>query len=179
MGQTGSFVLEALAAESFANACEWLGAEGVARGVADTIFYCLNSYRRPTHGLSESLAEAARAVGAEARFRILMLAFFESNLTPDPADEAVMARISAIAGVAPGNEAVVQSLIREAFRLNTGFRDFTTPMWFELNGHKREFEQLVASERLGVADVAAFIDNTIPRLWTVLQQYRESEQAQR
>ncbi len=179
VGQTGSFVLEAIIAESFANACEWLAAECQSQRLADLLFYFLNSYRLATPELSESLADAAVAVGEEARFRILMLAFFESNLTPNPPDATILARISARArvaaapgtapGITPDYGASVTSITRQAFRLNTGFRDFTTPIWFELNGHKREFEQLTASERLGVPEVAAFVDKTIPRLWTLLK----------
>ncbi len=164
-----SFSLEAIVAEAFANTCEWLGAAHQTKPLSDGLFYSLNSYRKPTSGLRDAVAAVRQQWGAEQTFTLLMLAFVEANLsTVEPGSETVN-RVLATAPTPSDADSSAAALVRRAFELNMGFRDLTTPIWFELNGHKAEFDQLLAGGRLADPDVARYVLDSASRLWTRLQ----------
>jgi hypothetical protein len=79
--------LEAILAESFANTVEALGTVFQHMPVLDRVFYSLNSYFSPNPRSDDLLNRADAELGAELRFTLLFLGYFEANLaTEGPAD---------------------------------------------------------------------------------------------
>ena len=154
-------VLETVLAESFANSVERLGTVYRHLPLSDTLFYTVNSYVTPKPKNVEAMENGAAEVGSAMRFGLLLAASFEANLTPDRAGEAVYERISAALecdALAPN---AAHRLVETAFDLNAGFRENTTPAYFELTGCLPQYRQFAGSEWLAKAENAAFFRNCV------------------
>jgi hypothetical protein len=164
-GERERFVLVATFAESFANTVETLGTLCRAKPISDALFYSLNSYMAPQEQRTELLDKACAETGEYLRFTLLFLASFEANLTTAGPDDHVRERIGLAAGCNADQARVLDDITKTGFNLNAGFRDTTTPMYFELLGYKREYIALTQAGWLSDPDHQQFIRTLIATLF--------------
>jgi len=164
------FVIEAILAESFANTVEMLGSLVRTLPLSDTLFYSLNSYMTPKQDRMVQLQDAVAAAGEYARFLLLFLGSFEANLTVAEPGDATRERIGLAAGRDTAPAHVVRMVTEAAFRLNPGFREKTTPMYFELLGYKAEYQALTQTLWLDDPGNREFIRNLAPMLFAATGQ---------
>ena len=136
------FVLEAILAESFANTVEVLGSVFQHMPLSDQVFYRLNSYRRHKEADEDMLERAGAELGAEVRFALLFFSHFEANLALDEAAEPAYERIAEAGGSVAHQAGIVREIVQAGFTLSAGFRESTTPAYFELLGCTREYTTL-------------------------------------
>ena len=161
----GRTVLEAILAESFANAVEALGSVFQHMPVSDSVFYPLNSYLHQDKHVQDVFGRAVSEMGPERRFALLFSAYFESNLTTEKPADAVYARIAKANDCATGEGSVAREVTDAAFRLSIGFREQTTPAYFTLLGCADEYRELASSEWLGQSRNREFLRMVLARLW--------------
>jgi hypothetical protein len=158
-------VLEATLAESFANTVEVLGTLSRGMPLADTLFYRLNSYMAPEEKQTAILQKAGEEFGANLRFTLLFLASFEANITAGKPDDITCQRIASAANCTNEHTEVASLLTNEGFGLNAGFRQNTTPAYFELLGYKTEYTALTQSAWLGKTNNQSFVRDLIQILF--------------
>jgi len=137
-------VVQEILAESFANTVETLAVARVPEPLP-AVFYALNSYMESSPRIEEILDRAAAVFGEELRFLILLLCYFEANLTPDPPTESTHLGMLEAAGVPLSDDLdtdLIAGLINIGFRLSRGFRESTTPVYFGLLGCEAEYRAL-------------------------------------
>lgn len=150
-GEKQRFVLESVLAESFANTVEALGSLFHFMPIPDGVFYPLNSYWPADREREGILNRAAAELGIETRFRLLFASYFESNLATEAPTGATYERVAESAGCSAGHAGLAREITMIAFGLSTGFRESTTPAYFELLGYAREYGDLARSAWLSVA----------------------------
>ena len=150
-------VVQSVIGESFANAIEMTGTEYLHDPIVDDIFYSLNSYMVPTEKSTGRLKLAAEAWGAARRFAVLFAAYFESNVTPNDPDSEVLERAAETAGLEGADAGLLSGIVKTAYNLNKGFRDQTTPYYFERRGLGKEAREVFASRWLADRDHRMFI----------------------
>jgi hypothetical protein len=148
-------VIAALLGEAFANAVEVTGADFVHLPMADALFYRLNSYQRPRGDAIESLRLMEAERGPVRRFSLLVAAFFEANHGSGDATPQALERIFESADP-QGSSERARDAAGIAFKLNTSFREITTPFYFQQKGCRAEFRDVAASGWLSAADHRAF-----------------------
>lgn len=155
--ESDRFVLEAILAESFANTVESLGSVFHHLPISDSIFFPLNSYFSPEPKREEILNRAAAECGPELRFLLLFLSHFEANLAAGTPSDSVCDRIAESAGCSEGAAGLAREIADIGFKLNAGFRESTTPAYFELLGYTREYHSLARSVWLSQPRNGAFV----------------------
>ncbi len=158
-------VLESILAESFANTVESLGSAFRHLPVSDAVFYWLNSYWSCNQKREDVMNRALDAMGAESRFELLFLAYFEANLATEPPAQSIYERIMRYAACTADQAAIARELAGIAFELNAGFRDSATPAYFELLGCTRQYRDLAASGWLALDRNQTFLRATVRRFW--------------
>jgi hypothetical protein len=146
--EAGRAVLEAILAESFANTVEALGSVCRHLPVSDRVFYSLNSYFSHSEQLQNVLDQAGADLGPELRFTVLFFSYFEANLAIGPPADSTYQRIVEAGGCGAGQSGLGRKIADAGFKLNAGFRENTTPAYFELLGLTREYEALANAEWL-------------------------------
>ncbi len=159
------FVLEAIFAESFANTVEMLGSLVMTNPLSDRVFYGLNSYMHPKQERTLALQDAAAKTGEYLRFALLFLASFEANLTEAAPGDDTHERIGLAANSETCGEDVVRAVAACAFRLSAGFRESTTPMYFDLLGYRTEYAALKQAGWLGGKDNRQFAGHLVSMLF--------------
>src|ERR1019366_3360640 len=155
--ETDRTVLAAILAESFANTVEALGSVLQHLPVSDSVFYPLNSYFSRNQELQNVLDKADADLGSELRFALLFLSHFEANLAIEPPVDSTYERI-AEAGVCFASQVGIARAIADAgFKLSAGFRESTTPAYFELLGYTREYNALANAGWLGQVPNRSFV----------------------
>jgi hypothetical protein len=132
---------DAVFAESFANTVEALGSGFSHMPVSDHVFYPLNSYIPQNDKIRDVLVRAA-ALGSERRFTVLFLSYFEANLTAEPASDKSCGQVAETAGCASEQHGLAREIMEVAFGLKAGFRETTTPAYFDLLGLGAEYRAL-------------------------------------
>ena len=155
-GEANRVAIEAIFAESFANTVEALGSIFRHMPVSDSVFYPLNSYLALEEKRTHLLNDAGAALGAELRFALLFLSYFEANLATQPPADSVYARIAEAGECNAGQAGVARGIVDVGFRLHSGFRESTTPAYFELIGLGREYDALVSANWLCHAQNRSF-----------------------
>jgi len=158
-------VLEAVLAESFANTVETLGSLVRTLPLSDTLFYSLNSYMAPKEKTTIRLEEVAAGTGEYLRFALLFLGSFEANLATAGPEDATRERIALAANCDAGAAQAVRIVTDAAFHLNAGFRENTTPMYFDLLGYRSEYSSLTQTGWLNPPDNRRFIRNLIAQFF--------------
>lgn len=161
----GRFVLESIFAESFANTVEAIGSLVRTNPLSDTLFYSLNSYMAPKQGRTSQLDEASAKGGEYLRFALLFLSYFEANLNASEPDDMRRERIGLAAGCEASCAETIRAVAEEGSRLSGGFRENTTPMYFELLGYKNEYDALTQAAWLSGPDNRQFIRDLVPALF--------------
>jgi hypothetical protein len=146
--ETDRVVLEAILAESFANSVEILGSVFRHMPVSDGVFYSLNSYFSHDQRVQDRMSKAAAEMNAELRFTLLFLSYFEANLATEAPPDSAWQRIAETAGCPADRVGSAREIADTAFRLSAGFRESTTPAYFELLGCTREYNALAKSDWL-------------------------------
>jgi hypothetical protein len=146
--ETDRAVLEAILAESFANTVEALGSVFRYMPVSDSVFYQLNSYFSHSEKLQNVLDRTGADLGPELRFTLLFLSYFEANLAIEAPPDSTCERIAEAGGCATDQADFAREVADTAFRLSAGFRESTTPAYFELLGYTREYNALANSNWL-------------------------------
>jgi hypothetical protein len=141
------FVIEAILAESFANTVEAIGAV-FDMSICHCVFYALNSYMQARKANKDILARAAAELGEDLRFAMVLLSYFESNLATSAPNDATYQRIAAAAECPADQGGLEKEITDLAFSLNLGFRENTTPVYFELLGYKSEYASLTQTSWL-------------------------------
>ncbi|HEX4278865.1 MAG TPA: hypothetical protein VHZ74_26095 [Bryobacteraceae bacterium] len=155
-------VLEGILAESFANTVEVLAQAFSHMTLSDSVFHSLNSYHSFKPEREALLNAAAAEIGTEARFSVLVISYFEANLTAREPDETIFARV-ARASECDGKH--VLQLAESAFGLHAGFRESTTPAWFELMGLSGEYNALAKEGWLDHPSNQHFVRGLARQLW--------------
>jgi hypothetical protein len=140
--EAGRVVLEAILAESFANTVEALGSVHRHMPFSDRVFFPLNSYFSYDQKREDVLKRAGAELGAELRFALLFFAHFEANLAIQPPADSTCQRIAEAGGCIAGQAGLAREITDTGFKLNAGFRESTTPAYFELLGCTREYNAL-------------------------------------
>jgi hypothetical protein len=145
------FVLKEILSESFANTVETIAVAVEPTPLSD-IFYALNSYMQSSEKRKEILDRARATYGDELSFVLLLLCYFQANLTLDPPSENTHADLLEAANIPISAELdteVLAGLINIGFALNLGFRENTTPTYFDLLGCQSEYRALGQERWLG------------------------------
>ena len=151
------FVLEAILAESFANTVERLGTMNRRMPLSDTLFYAMNSYMAPREKIITALERAGSEMSENQRFALLFLAAFEANVATNPPGDGAFERVATAAGCGSDLAEIAREIIQIGLNLAAGFRENTTPMYFELVGHLKEYTALSKSCWLSRAENLTFI----------------------
>lgn len=154
---SGRFVLEAILAESFANTAESLASVFRHMPVSDNIFFPLNSYFLRDSKREEILVRAGAECGPELRFLLLFLAHFEANLAASPPEDSTYDRIEESANCPAAEISRAREITGIGFNLSAGFRESTTPVYFELLGLTREYKALAGSAWLAQSQNQDFV----------------------
>jgi hypothetical protein len=165
--QKGRLVLEAVLAESFANTVERLGAIVEKQPISDGLFYSLNSYIPPHPKRTEVLNAVGTQIGPSARFTAFFLSSFEANLTVGPPSESAHERVAVASGRPEAEVAAIRRVTDASFDLSGGFRENTTPMYFDLLGHGKEYMALAGSQWLADAAHQRFARDLVNRLFVL------------
>lgn len=160
------WVLNAVLAESYATAVERFAATFDADPLPDLVFFGLNSYARKGEE-SEKLKAALSGLAADRRFAVLLLAMFEANVSASPSDAETTARVSEAAQCEPSEYSAVDAVLGVAFALNMGFRDATTPAFFEALGFADEYRRLATARWLADPEGRLFAREAAARLGEV------------
>lgn len=158
------FVLESILAESFANTVETLASVFRHMPVSDNIFFPLNSYFSWNQKREGILARGAAECGLPLRFALLFLAYFEANLASDPPADPTFDRIAGAANCPADAGGIARDIIGIGFGLYAGFRESTTPAYFELLGYTAEYKALACSAWLSQARNRDFARELIAEL---------------
>jgi hypothetical protein len=161
-------VLYAILSESFANTVEVLGSVVRHMPVLDNVFYPLNSYYSFDERRQDVLTRARAQLGAETLFKVLCLSHFEANLTVEKPSESTCERIIEASDCAAADTPLASEVIGMGFRLNPSFRDNTTPAYFELLGHGREYAALATSLWLRQPGNQRFARDLTQLLWNIV-----------
>jgi hypothetical protein len=161
----GEFVLEAMFAESFANTVERLGTVFHSMSLPDLVFYPLNSYIAPEASTKTLMEKAEADAGSFLRFALLFLGSFEANIATGGLEEPAFERILRAIDCPADREGLAREIISFAFSLNTGFRNSTTPMYFEFLGRRKEYTCLTKSGWLGIPDNRNHVRDVISTLF--------------
>jgi hypothetical protein len=116
--------------------------------VLDRVFYSLNSYFSPNPRSDDVLNKADAELGAELRFTLLFLGYFEANLATEGPADSTCERIAEAGGCGASQAGIAREIAGMSFRPNAGFRKGTTPAYFELLGSTREYETLASANWL-------------------------------
>jgi hypothetical protein len=163
--ETDRAVLEAILAESFANTVEALGSVFEHLPVSDSVFYPLNSYFSRNEKLQNVLDQAGADLAPGLRFRLLFLSYFEANLAIEPPADFTYQRIAEAGGCAADQTGLAREIADEGFKLSAGFRESTTPVYFELLGCAREYNALATSGWLCQPQNLSFARALAQLLW--------------
>ena len=163
--KSGEFVLDAMFAESFANTVERLGAAFHGMSIPDIVFYPLNSYIAPEPQTTTLLEKAGEDAGSFLRFALLFLGSFEANLAAGGLEQSAFERIVRAIDCPAGQEGLAREIVSLAFSLNAGFRNNTTPTYFEFLGCRREYTCLTKSGWLGIPGNRNLIRDVISTLF--------------
>jgi hypothetical protein len=117
--------------------------------VSDAVFYPLNSYYCQSEKREDVLNRACTQLGAESRFALLFFAHIEANLTLEAPADATYERIAEAAGCLAEQAGIAHEIADTGFKLSAGFRDSTTPAYFELLDCSREYHALATAGWLG------------------------------
>jgi hypothetical protein len=154
--EAGRAVLEAILAESFANAVEALGSICRHLPISDRVFYSLNSYFLHSEKLQNLLDKAGADLGPELRFIVLFFSYFEANLALGPPADSTYPRIVEAGGCSADQAGLAREIADAGFKLNAGFRETTTPAYFELLGYTGEYQALAGAQWLCVPQNRSF-----------------------
>jgi hypothetical protein len=143
--ETSRFVLEAILAESFANTVESLGAVHQHLPFSDRVFYPLNSYFSHNQKRQDVLKRAGTELGPELRFTLLFFSHFEANLSMQPPADSTWQRIAGAGGAIADQSGLTREIANTGCKLSAGFRENTTPAYFELLGCSRDYNALANS----------------------------------
>jgi hypothetical protein len=139
------FVLRSLISESFANAAERV-AWALAQTPTHMLFFSLHTtyiFDRPRH---EMLGAAIARWGYNAVFRLAFHVFYFYNTRgepdPRPPTEEILEATFGHEPLTPAERAGLRDLAEQAFMLNAGFRQNTTPTYFRLHGVEDVFLNL-------------------------------------
>jgi hypothetical protein len=157
-----SFVLESVLAEAFANTVELLGSAFHHLPLSDMVFYALNSYHSVQQERSDALTGALTSMDARLRFTVLFFSYFEVNLATEPPPDSTFQRI---AEAAECNPVQARPLSQMAFHLNSGFRESTTPAYFELLGYSSDYKALMTEQWLASKENQQFARELARLLW--------------
>jgi hypothetical protein len=149
-------VLEAILEESFANTVEALGSTFHHMPVSDNVFFPLNSYFSCAQEREEVLNRAAAELGSELRFAVLFLSHFEANLAVEPPADSAHEGIAEAGGCVASQAALAREISDTGFKLSAGFRESTTPAYFELLGYTRQYKALASAGWLGRPENRSF-----------------------
>jgi hypothetical protein len=141
------FVLASLLCESLANTMETLAAASEP-SIAHIVFLALNSYMIAVPKQKEVLDSATAALGESMVFRLLFLAYCESNLTISKPSERTYERIATCSDGGHIDRSLLEQLVDIGFRLDRGFRSLTTPAYFGLLDCGQEFIRMSCPEWL-------------------------------
>jgi len=159
------FVLEAILAESFANTVEALGAVHRHMPFSDRVFYPLNSYYSHDQKREDTLKGALAELGTELRFTLLFLSHFEANLAIQLPTDSTYERI-AEAGECFGDQAkIAREIADTGFKLSAGFRESTTPAYFEMLGYTPEYHALMNARWLSQVRNRDFVRALTRMFW--------------
>jgi hypothetical protein len=165
-------VLHAILSESFANTVEVLGSVVRHMPVLDNVFYPLNSYYSFDERREDLLTRASARLGAKTLFKVLFFSHFEANLTVEKPPESTCYRIIEASDCAAADASLANEVIGTGFRLNPSFRDNTTPAYFELLGHGREYKALATSSWLRQSGNQRFARDLVQLLWKTVDTAR-------
>jgi hypothetical protein len=154
---TDRTVLAAILAESFANTVEALGSVFQHLPVSDGVFYPLNSYFFRNQELRNVLDRAGADLGSELRFALSFLSHFEANLAIQPPVDSTYDRIAEAGGCFAAQAGIAREIADAGFKLSAGFRESTTPAYFELLGYTREYNVLANAGWLGQVPNRSFV----------------------
>ncbi len=155
---------ETILAESFANTVEALGSVFIYMPLSDKVFYRLNSYFQPNEKPLEVMIRAEE-LGAERRFVVLLLSYFEANLSAEPPTEKTFEQIAEAGGCASAEYGLARELTDVAFTLKRGFRENTNPVYFDLVGMGEEYRALASADWLGRQENQGFAREVSRRFW--------------
>jgi hypothetical protein len=158
-------VLEAVLAESFANTVEASGSIFQHMPVSDNVFFPLNSYFSYAKKREDVLNRAAAELGSQLRFAVLFLSHFEANLAVESPAESTHDGIAEAGGCVTSQAAMAREISDTGFQLNAGFRQSTTPAYFELLGYTREYIVLTGAGWLGQARNRSFVRELCRMFW--------------
>jgi hypothetical protein len=150
--------------ESFANTVEALGSVFSHMPLSDHVFYPLNSYVRQNEKMRDVLVRAA-ARGAERRFTMLFLSYFEANLTAEHASDRTCEQVAETAGCASGQYSLSRELTEVSFGLKPGFRETTTPAYFDLLDMGAEYQALADGNWLEKRENQSFAREVAALFW--------------
>jgi hypothetical protein len=167
-GERDRFVLGAILAESFANTVEALGSVFRYKPVSDRVFYRLNSYFSYDQKLQDVLNRVGSEFGAEGRFALMFCSYFEANLAFDEPPESTYQRVAEAGRCLVGQTELVREIADTGFKLSAGFREGTTPAYFELLGYTREYNALANANWLDQVPNQSFFRSLTRLLWKAL-----------
>ena len=147
--KAGRFVLEAILAESFANTVEALGSTFRHMPAPDHLFYRLNSYYSCDSKREKLMNGAGEELGVELRFTLLLFSYFEANLATGAPTDLTYERVAEAGKCLSSQAGLAQDITRTGFDLSLGFRENTTPAYFEFFGYSREYAALANAGWLG------------------------------
>jgi hypothetical protein len=133
--------------------------------VSDRVFYTLNSYYHHEQKRQDLLDRACAELGAEMRFTLLFLSHFEANLANGAPTDFTYQRIAEAGGTMADQAGLAREIAGTGFHLSAGFRDSTTPSYFELLGYSHEYQALVNADWLGHGSNRRFVRSLTQLFW--------------
>ncbi len=138
------FVVKEILSEAFANSVETFAA-AVDPSPLPAFIFSLNSYMRGSAEGKNVLDSARSVFGEDLAFLILLLSYFEANLTlGEPTDDTTVAVLGA-ANVDLSSDLdthLLARLMNIGFELNRSFRESTAATYFRYLGYEPEFQTL-------------------------------------
>ena len=147
------FVFKNLVSEAFANASELLGSSLVGSSEQHIYFYLLNSYMGCSRESGKVLRDAAAALGSAPTLKFICFSYLFANLCYESVPPDKMDQVMSLAfgdGRRSAEELdALGKISGYALRLSKEFREGTAPVYFDLFGCKKEFDELLHHDFLG------------------------------
>lgn len=147
------FVFRNLVSEAFANASELMGSSLVGSSEQHIYFYLLNSYMGCSRESGEVIRDVTAALGLAPTIKFICLSYLFANLCYDSIPPDKMERVMGLAfgdGQRSSEELdALGKISGYAFRLSKEFREVTAPVYFDLFGCKKEFDESMRHDFLG------------------------------